>query len=166
YKKYPDNVQRAIAIPEEKRTPGEQLLAGQVIRTTSATNEEIDAIISAPDLAKKKALSAHIAEVEKERPAPIPMAMGVTDGDYRFTPDGPGDEPAPGKGRGQQALEGSYLFKGPGRYQAPPNYFLIRGDVESHGSLMKPGFVSVATYENPPTEIPPANGMTSGRRKA
>ena len=26
------------------------------------------------------------------------MAAIVTDGDYRFTPDGPGDEPAPGKG--------------------------------------------------------------------
>ena len=31
----PANVQRAIAIPEDKRTPGETLLANQVIRTTS-----------------------------------------------------------------------------------------------------------------------------------
>ncbi len=65
-----------------------------------------------------------------------------------------------------EATEGSFLFKGPGRYQAPPSYFLIRGDTESRGSLMKPGFVSVITYGNPPVEDPPANGQTSGRRRA
>ena len=31
---------------------------------------------------------------------------------------------------------------------------------------MKPGFVTAATYGNPPTEIPPADGHTSGRRRA
>ena len=31
---------------------------------------------------------------------------------------------------------------------------------------MKPGFLTVATYGNPPTEMPPANGRTSGRRRA
>jgi hypothetical protein len=31
---------------------------------------------------------------------------------------------------------------------------------------MQPGFLSVITYGNPPTEIPPANGQTSGRRRA
>jgi hypothetical protein len=166
YKKYPANVQRAIAIPEDKRTPGEALLANQVIRTTSASSEEIDLVISAEDMARKKALNAEIVAAEKERPKPIPMAAGVTDGDYRFAPDGAGDEPAPGKGVKHEAIEGSYLHKGPGRYQAPPSYFLIRGDAESRGSLMKPGFVTVATYGNPPTEDPPADGHTSGRRRA
>jgi hypothetical protein len=166
YKKYPANVQRAIAIPEDKRTPGEALLANQVIRTTSASSDEIDRVISPEDLERKKSLSAQISAAEKERPKPIPMAAGVTDGDYRFAPDGAGDEPAPGKGVKREAVEGSYLFKGPGHYQAPPSYFLIRGDVESRGSLMKPGFVTVATYGNPPTEDPPADGHTSGRRKA
>jgi hypothetical protein len=166
YKKYPANVQRAIAIPEDKRTPGETLLANQVIRTTSVSSEEIDRIISPEDLARKKALNAELKAAEKERPKPIPMAAGVTDGDYRFAPDGAGDEPAPGKGVKHEAIEGSYLYKGPGRYQAPPSYFLIRGDAESRGSLMKPGFVTVATYGNPPTEDPPADGHTSGRRRA
>jgi hypothetical protein len=94
------------------------------------------------------------------------MAAIVTDGDYRFTPDGPGDEPAPGKGVQREPTKGSFLFEGPGRYQAPPSYFLVRGDPESRGSLMKPGFISVITYGNPPVEIPPANGRTSGRRRA
>ena len=61
------------------------------------------------------------------------MAAGVTDGDYRFAPDGAGDEPAPGKGVKREAIEGSYLHRGPDRYQPPPSYFLIRGDIESKG---------------------------------
>src|SRR5207248_10804250 len=121
---------------------------------------------SPQDLARKKALSQQITGLQNERPKPLPMAAIVTDGDYRFVPDGPGDEPAPGKGVKQDAGEGSFLFKGPGRYQPPPSYFLIRGDVASRGSLMKPGFIDVITYGNPPTEDPPADGRTSGRRKA
>jgi Protein of unknown function (DUF1553)/Protein of unknown function (DUF1549)/Planctomycete cytochrome C len=166
YKKYPDNVQRAIAVPEEKRTPGEALLAGQVIRTTSASSDEIDRIMPPGDLTQKKALNERIKALQSERPKPLPVAAIVTDGDYRFTPDGPGDEPAPGKGVKHELTEGSFLFKGPGRYQPPPSYFLIRGDVESRGPEMKPGFVGVITYGNPPVEHPPADGRTSGRRRA
>ena len=47
YKKYPPNVQRAIAITQDRRTPGEALLADQVIRTTSVSSAEIDRIIAA-----------------------------------------------------------------------------------------------------------------------
>jgi hypothetical protein len=138
YKKYPANVQRAIAVPEEKRTPGETLLANQVIRTTTVSSEEIDRIMTPQDLAQKKALNQQVKSIDKQRPKPIPMAAGVT----------------------------SFLHRGPGRYQVPPSYFLIRGDIESKGSLMKPGFVSVVTYGNPPVEDPPPNGHTSGRRRA
>jgi mono/diheme cytochrome c family protein len=166
YKKYPANVQRAIAIPEDKRTPGEALLAGQVIRTTSVSSAEIDRIMTPADLAEKRALNEQIRALEDQRPKPLPLAAVVTDGDYRFTPDGAGDEPAPGKGVKQEVGSGSFLFEGPGRYQAPPSYFLIRGDIESRGSLMKPGFIDVITYGNPPTEIPPPDGRTSGRRRA
>ena len=166
YRKYPENVQRALAIPAEKRTPGEKLLADQIVNTTSVSADEILKISSPEDAARIKDLEAQMKALEKQRPKPIPMAAGVTDGDYRFTPDGPGDEPAPGKGVKHEAIAGSYLFHGPGRYQPPPSYFLIRGDIESRGSLMKPGFVTVATYGNPPTEDPPADGRTSGRRRA
>ena len=166
YKKFPQNVQDAIAVPEEKRTPGEQLLASQVIRTVSVSNGEIDRAMTAADREEKRRLEAQIAALNKERPKPIPMAMGVTDGDYRFTPDGPGDEPAPGKGVKREAIEGSYLHSGPGRYQVPPSFFLIRGDVNSRGPETKPGFVSAITNGNPPVELPPASGHTSGRRRA
>ncbi|MEO7649659.1 MAG: PSD1 and planctomycete cytochrome C domain-containing protein [Bryobacteraceae bacterium] len=166
YKRFPENIQRAIAVPEEKRTPGEALLANQVIRTTAVASTEIDRVMTPADLAEKNKLGEELKRIEGERPKPIPMAMGITDGDYRFTPDGAGDEPAPGKGIKQGVIEGSFLHRGEGRYQPPPSYFLIRGDVESRGSLMKPGFVTVATLSNPPVEIPPANGHTSGRRRA
>ena len=166
YKKFPENVQRAIARPESERTPGEVLLANQIIRTTSAAGEEVDRLLPADLMTRKRSLNDEIRALEQQRPKPIAMAAGITDGDYRFTPDGPGDEPAPGKGVKREAVEGSYLFKGPGCYQAPPSYFLIRGDTEARGSLMQPGFVQVATYGNPPTAIPPADCHTSGRRRA
>jgi hypothetical protein len=166
YKKYPANVQQAIATPADKRSPGEALLADQVIRTTSVSSEEIDATMTRQDRERKAALTREIRALENDLPKPLPTAAVVTDGDYRFAPDGPGDEPAPGKGVRQDLSEGSFLFKGPGRYQPPPSYFLIRGDIESRGSLMKPGFIDVITSGNPPVEIPPADGRTSGRRRA
>ncbi len=166
YKAFPKNVQIAIATPEEKRTPGQVLLANQIIRTVSVSSAEVERVMKPDDLRERNSLLARIREIERERPKPIPMAMAVTDGDYRFAPDGPGDEPAPGKGVKQEAVSGSFLFHGPGRYTPPPSYFLFHGDVESRGSRMAPGFVTVATYGNPPTEIPPADGRTSGRRRA
>ena len=166
YKRFPQNVQDAIATPEDKRTPGQVLLASQVIRTVSVSPAEIDRIMKPQDLAQKETLNEEIARIEKERPEPIPVAMGITDGDYRFTPDGPGDEPAPGKGVKQAAIEGSFLHTGPGRYQTPPSYLLVRGDPNSKGPEMQPGFLSVITYGNPPTELPPASGNTAGRRRA
>ncbi len=166
YAKFPQNIQDAIAIPEEKRTPGQFLLANQVIQSVTVSDNEIDRIITPEDRAAKQKLQAAMRQIEKERPAPIPMAMGVTDGDYRFTPDGPGDEPALGKGKKREAIEGSYLHTGTGQYHVPPSYFLIRGDVNSFGPETKPGFVKVITYGNPPTELPPPTPNTSGRRLA
>ncbi len=166
YQKFPKNVQEAIATPESLRTPGQALLAGQVIRTVSVSSGEIDRIMTPDDRAQKLSLETEIRRLEGRRPQPIPMAMGITDGDYRFTPDGPGDEPAPGKGVKQAALEGSFLFRGPGRYQAPPSYLLLRGDPNSRGPETQPGFLTAITHGNPPTELPPASGHSSGRRRA
>ena len=166
YKEFPRNVQDAIATPEAQRTPGQVLLANQVIRGVSLSSAEIDRAMRPADLAEKRRLTAEIAQAEKMRPKPIPVAAGITDGDYRFTPDGPGDEPAPGKGIQREAIEGSFLHRGPGRYQAPPSHFLIRGDVKSKGPQTQPGFIRVITYGDPPVALPPASGQTSGRRRA
>jgi hypothetical protein len=166
YRLLPQHLQDAVNTPEEKRTPGQVLLANQASKMVGFSDDEIAGVMSAADKAEKQRIRAELAQLEKQRPAPIPVAMGVTDGDYRFTPDGPGDEPAPGKGKKREAIEGSYIHAGPGRYQVPPSHFLIRGDVNSFGPETKPGFVKVITYGNPPTELPPATEHTSGRRLA
>jgi hypothetical protein len=167
YKKFPEDVQRAIAKPETERTPGEKLLAQQVIEGVTIGSAAVDRVLTPADAAKKKQLADQIAALEKEKPAPIPVAEIVTDGDYRFAPDGEGDEVigCP-KCRIFDVKDGSFLHTGPGRYEPPPSHFLIRGDPNSQGSVMKPGFITAATYGNPPTEIPPADGHTSGRRRA
>jgi hypothetical protein len=166
YRVFPQNIQDAIGTPENQRTPGQKLLADQVIRSVTVSDSEINRIVSPEDSVHRKQLRDAIAAAEKERPAPIPMAMGVTDGDYRFTPDGPGDEPAPGKGKQHEAITGSYLPTGPDPYVPPPSYFFLRGDVNSPGPEMKPGFVNVITYGNPPTVLQPPTTHTSGRRLA
>ena len=163
---FPENVQRAVAKPESERTEGERLLADQVLKS-ALFQLPIDQSMTPEDLAKKKALNGQIKEIEKERPKPLPMADITTDGDYRFSPRASGDEALPGKAGAKDAeIQGSYLHTGPGRYEVPPAYFLIRGDMHTPGALMKPGFITVATYGNPPTEIPRPDGNTSGRRLA
>ena len=166
YRTWPQNIQEAVFTPEEKRTPGQVLLANQIIRTTGVSSAEVDRLMPAAELARKKELLAKIAEAERQRPAPIPVAMGITDGDYRFTPDGAGDEPAPGKGVKQEVTAGSFLCDGTKPYTAPPAYFLHHGDQGSRGKVMEPGFVQVASYSQLPTAMPPAHHRTSGRRLA
>ncbi len=166
-RKYPDRIVQIILKPERERSPGDALLATQVLKAAAVRNADVDRAL-APELAlRKKDLTAKIAALDAQRPAALPMAEIVTDGDYRSSPLGEGDDtvscpkcriPVPGAG--------PYLHKGSGRYQVPPSYFLIRGDVENHGSLMKPGFIDVITFGNPPTEIPRPDGHTSGRRLA
>jgi mono/diheme cytochrome c family protein len=166
-RQFPDHIVRVILKAEAERTPGEALLAAQVLKAATVSAAQVDRVLPPADAARKKDLAARIAALDKARPAPLPMAEIATDGDYRSSPLGEGDDtiscpkcriPVPGAG--------PYIHTGPGRYQVPPSYFLIRGDVESHGSLMKPGFIEVITVGNPPTEIPRPDGRTSGRRLA
>jgi hypothetical protein len=166
YRKWPENIQKAVFTPEKDRTPGQVLLANQIIRTTSVTPAEIDRVISAADKSKKERLESQIREIEKNKPKPIPVAMGITDGDYRFTPDGAGDEAAPGKGLKREAIEGSYLADGTKPYAAPASHFLYGGDMYAKGSETQPGFVAVLDDGSLPAAIPRASGKTSGRRLA
>jgi hypothetical protein len=165
--RFPDAIYQAAAKPDAERTPGERLLAVQVFEAVNAPAAEIDKAMSPAELTAKRDLAAQLAALEKERPAPLPMAEIVTDGDHRFSPLGEGDEVVScPKCRIPPPFPGSYVHKGPGRYEVPPSFFLVRGDVESRGPEMQPGFVQVATYGNPPTVIPRPDGRTSGRRLA
>jgi len=166
YAKFPQNVQDAIAVPEAQRTPGQSLLAGQVIRGVTVSPDEIDRVMKPEDLKEKRRLNENIAQVERTRPKPIPVAAGITDGGLPVHAGWPRRRAAPGKGVKREAIEGTFLFRGPGRYQTPPSYFLIRGDVNSKGPPMQPGFIEAITSGNPPVELPPASGQTSGRRRA
>jgi hypothetical protein len=166
-RRFSDEIYRAAAKPEAARTPGERLLAIQVFEAVNAPAAEVEAALSPEERAARRALTDELAAIERERPAPLPMAEIVTDGDHRFSPLGEGDEVVScPKCRIPPPFPGSFLHKGPGRYEVPPSYFLIRGDVESRGPRMAPGFVQVATVGNPPTEIPRPDGRTAGRRLA
>ena len=98
------------------------------------------------------------------------MASIVTDGDWRSVELGYGDrnEGACPKCELEYVGAGKFLELGPGKgnYKVPPSYFLMRGDPDSKAYPTKPGFISVITQGNPPTELPPADGRTSGRRLA
>ena len=160
-------IYQAAAKPEAERTPGERLLAIQVFEAVTAPAAEVDMALAPIERSAKRELDAQLRALELERPAPLPMADIATDGDYRFSPLGEGDEivSCP-KCRIPPPFPGSYLHKGPGPYEVPPSYFLIRGDVESRGPQMQPGFVQVITNGNPPTVMPRPDGRTSGRRLA
>ena len=166
--RFPENVQRAVLKPESERTEGEKLLAAQMLESgIRVSRSQLAAALTPEHAARIQALRDQIAALEQERPSKPPVAEIVTDGDYRFAPDGPGDEIVGCPDcRIPPGTPGSFLHEGPGRYQVPPSYFLIRGDPSSKGSLMSPGFVAVATYGDAPTEIPRPEGRTSGRRLA
>ena len=166
-KKFPENVQRAVAKSASERTPGEALLATQILEgALNVGGREVERAMTPAEAAQRKSLNDRIAALQSQKPKPIPVADIVTDGDYRFTPLGDGDDVIGCVKCRIQEGQGSFLHQGPGRYEVPPSYFLVRGDPNSKGSLMKPGFVTVATYGTPPAEIPPADGHTSGRRRA
>ena len=164
---FPNNVLQAAITPAEERTPGEALLADQVL-TLGVSRSDVDAALAPDELARRDALRDELAAVEQTRPPTPPMAEIVTDGDYRFAPDGPGDEiiGCP-ECRIPPDEPGTFLHEEGGpAYTVPPSYFLTRGDPLTPGSASVPGFLTVATYGDPPTVVPRPDGRTSGRRLA
>ena len=165
--RFPENVRAAAFKPEAERTPGEQLLAAQVLSINSP-RWDIAGALSPEDRARRDALQEQVAALDAERPPAPDMAEIVTDGDYRFAPNGPGDSVI-GCPECRMAPDapGTFLHEPGGpAYGAPPSYFLIRGDPFSPGSEMSPGFLTAATHGDPPTVLPRPDGRTSGRRLA
>jgi hypothetical protein len=163
---FPEDIQIAVHTPEEQRTPGQKLLATQVM--TIATAGRRDLHLSEADGDRVRQLDARIKEIERRLPRPLPVAAGVRDGDYRFTPDGPGDEPVPGTtaNRIKVDFKGSYV-PGPGeKYMPPPLYYPV-ADTSGRNPEVWPAFLSAVADGRERTEDPPAdNPGTSGRRKA
>jgi mono/diheme cytochrome c family protein len=175
--KFPADIQEAFRIPEEKRTPGQKLLVAQV-STVRAVDD--DAFGGAPAKTKlsdqdeqaRKHLEEQIDALKKQLPRRPPVALGIRDGDFRFTPHPPFQP-----GTGGAVIYETYGFKGkylpsPGdRYEPPPMYFASTGlgafADEMTAPVIEPGFLTVLAKGNPPVTDPPKNGYpTSGRRRA
>src|SRR4030095_7062492 len=106
-------------------------------------------------------LLATIAALEKEMP-PTPYALeGIRDGDYRLAPDGPGDEPAPGKTYrpDYDDIQASYLPEPGSKYQVPKVHFTANGlsvEDDNKGPVVEPGFITVLAKGNEQVSHPPS----------
>ncbi|MDA2937440.1 DUF1553 domain-containing protein [Acidobacteria bacterium AH-259-A15] len=163
--KFPEEIQIVVRTPEAERTPGQKLLADQVLSIRVGAVSEL---LSPEDKAEIERIKEQIKEIEKELPEPLPVAMGIRDGDYRFAPDGLGDEVQPGKGdREFYDFEGTFLPQSGKPYIPPPAHFLPTADYRNKGPEVQPGFLQVLTQANPPAAHPPSNDyITTGRRRA
>jgi hypothetical protein len=182
--KFPEEIQVAVHTPENLRTPGQKLLAAQII-SLDVDPDAAAAIavqaglqagprlkVSDADNAARQALLKRIEELQKKLPPQLPIAEGVRDGDYRLTPDGPGDEPLPGKGdRFNYGVTCCFLPQPGHAYEVPPVHFGANGmDVaqDQKSVIVQPGFLRVLVHgAPPPSALPSATGyLTSGRRLA
>ena len=167
---YPEDVQIAVRTPAEKRTEGQKLLAAGMLSTRGGAEGRRGPalVLSAADREARAKLQAQLRELRSQLPKPLPVTLGIGDGDYRFTPDGPGDTPLPGTtaNRIQVDFEGSYIPV-PGKpYNPPPLYFPAMVE-PSKGKLIEPGFLAVLTNGAPAKISPPRDGRpSSGRRLA
>ena len=201
-RKFPADIQQAIKTPEAQRTLGQKLLVAQVIinpEDVDPDNLVVDATASAKARAAAKAdqvfgvtnygkkqialspadeqrraeVQAKIKAIEDRLPAPLPVADGVRDGDYRLSPDGLGDSHIPGTGRPDYGLTCCFLPAPGAKFEVPPLYFAAKGeDLKGEESTfqVQPGFLTVLSN---PAAPPPATHLpvrsdysTSGRRRA
>jgi len=162
---FPDDVREAVRTPEEKRSPGQRLLATQMLSIRSTGARQIT--LSAADRDARNKLQSEIATLRAQLPKPLPVAAGIRDGDYRFTPDGPGDEPVAGTtaNRIKVDFEGSFVPV-PGRpYNPPPTFFPAMAE-PGKGKLVEAGFLSVLTGGAPAVIEALPDRQSSGRRRA
>ena len=161
--KFPEEIQVAVQTPEDRRTPGQKLLAAQV---QSISIGQFGDLMSAADAARIAALKAQVEALESELPEPLPMAMGIRDGDYRFAPNGLGDEVQPGKGDREDfsGIEGTWLpAKG---YKPPSAHFLPNADYRNKGPQVEPGIIEALSRGQAFRPASPSHRISSGRRLA
>ena len=180
--KFPEEIQIAVRTPEEKRTPGQRLLAAQIVSMDvdpdAAAAQNVASLYSrqrvklseADDRIREKLLD-QVETLVKRMPPSLPVAEGVRDGDYRLTPDGAGDEPLPGKGnRFDYGVACCFLPQRGEPYHVPPVYFAANGlevTEDQKSFVVEPGYLRVLTSGAPPAVArPPKNAVSSGRRRA
>jgi len=175
--KFPADIQEAFKTPEEKRTPGQKLLVAQV---STVRGFDPDAFGAARFKIKldeqgeqtRKEIESQIAALKKQLPQRPPIAMGIRDGDFRFTPHRPFQ---PGTAGGityeDFGFKGKYLPSPGDHYDPPPTYFASTGlgafADEMKAPVIDPGFLTVLapgkTAITPPVK---SAYPTSGRRRA
>ncbi len=175
--KFPQDIQDAFATPEDKRTAGQKLLVAQVSTVRLADDDAAGYMpakikLSDADELKRKPLEDQVAALKKQIPERPPIAMGMRDGDFRFTPHAPFQ---PGTAGGINYEDYGFkgkLFPAPGEhYEPPPIYFAATGlgafADEMKAPVVEPGFLTVLS-KGPANITPPQNSMypTSGRRLA
>ncbi|MCW5983287.1 MAG: DUF1553 domain-containing protein [Bryobacteraceae bacterium] len=180
--RFPEEIQLAVRTPEEQRTPGQKLLAAQIVSLDVDPDAAASVNVSASyarmievgpeDDAARRKLVDRILKIRERLPPPLLIAEGVRDGDYRLTPDGPGDEPLPGKGtRFEYGVECCFLPDPARGYVVPAVHFGANGlDVaeDQNAAVVPPGYLTVLVNgAAPPVARPPRDGsLTSGRRRA
>ena len=172
--KYPQDIQDAFQIPEDQRTPGQKLLVAQVSRVSGNDDDEPGAKIklNEEDTKARQGLEDQIAALKKQIPPTPPTAMGVRDGDYRFTPHAPFQ---PGTSGGIKyedfGFKGKYMPLPGETYTPPPLYFASTGlspfAEESKAPVIEPGYLTVLSTALPRITPPVNSGFpSSGRRIA
>jgi hypothetical protein len=130
--------------------------------------------LSEADHRRREELLTKIAALEEQMP-PTPYAVeGIRDGDYRLAPDGPGDEPSPGKTyRPDYPDLGQAFLPEPGmKYEVPWVRFGANGlivEEDNKAPVVPPGYLTVLVNGTaPPVAKPPKRDdyVTSGRRRA
>src|SRR5262245_31359146 len=178
--KFPEEIQVAVKTPDAQRTPGQRLLAAQIVSLDvdpdAAANQTVNyrsmIKVSDTDHALRQTLVEQIEEIQKRLPEPLPVTEGIRDGDYRLTPDGPGDEPLPGKGdRFNYGVQCCFLPEAGKPFEVPAVYFGANGmDVaeDQKSFVVQPGYLQVLAYGSSlPTRDASGKGyLTSGRRRA
>ena len=173
--KFPLDIQEAFNTPEEKRTPGQKLLVAQVstVRVSEDDNERPTKIkVNDADERTRKDFEGQIDALKKQLPKRPPVAMGIRDGDFRFTPHTPFQ---PGTTGGityeNFGFKGKYLPSPGDQYEPPPMYFASTGlgdfADEMQAPVIEPGFLTVLAPGKAAINRP-ANAPypTSGRRRA
>ncbi|MEO8125566.1 MAG: DUF1549 domain-containing protein, partial [Bryobacteraceae bacterium] len=91
--KLPEYVLVALKTPPEKRTEGQKLNAEQVEKTLSADEKEVLAVMQEPDRQRHKEVSKEVADLDQQRPSPLPTAMTIAE-------------------KGREAIPSYFLYRG------------------------------------------------------
>ena len=175
--KFPADIQEAFNTPEDQRTPGQKLLVAQV---STVRGVDPDAAGAPPakiklndqDEQARKALEDQIDALKKELPPRPPIAMGIRDGDFRFSPHPPFQPGTVGGVRYEDyGFKGKYLPSPGDHYQPPPVYFASTGlsafADEIKAPVIEPGYLTALAGGKPFVARPPDGPYpSSGRRLA